>query len=96
LGRYIGRYIFPNNGLVVFKMNDCRYEGIPLQSFITPEYKRDLIKWATVMPIEDDREIPDDEEMINIEPKNVIEHANRIHHETRYYKINNWNNKGMQ
>jgi hypothetical protein len=80
--------------IIYMQITDFRYRGITLSSKMNPTYKRELIKIATIMPIEDDRDIPPEE--ITVEPREVILEATNRRLETKFREINNnVNNKGL-
>jgi hypothetical protein len=59
-----------------------------------PEYRRELVPLTTIMPVEDDSNIPQTE-CIDIQPRDIMLYANTIHQETKYREIENWDNKGL-
>jgi hypothetical protein len=80
--------------VVKIRKKDFQYRGTNLLPRMNQEYRRSLIKFATLMPVEDDRDIPL-EEMITIESADFIRDAIDIRQETKFREVNNMDNKGL-
>jgi hypothetical protein len=94
LRRYLNVDLIQKRGPAIFQMNDFFYEQVKLQLKMSTNFKKDIIQLTTIMPTEDDRDIPE-EELINIQPREIIEQANYFRQETKFREILNWDNKGL-
>ena len=86
--------VMSSREVVTMQMKDFKYRGIILPKKMNSICRRELIKIATVMPVEDDRDLPP-EEMITVQSREVILEAIHRLQETKYREIENVDNKGL-
>jgi hypothetical protein len=86
--------IVSSREVIVMNMKDFKYKGVYLPLKMNSMCKRELRRIATIMPVEDDRDIPI-EELITVEPREVILEAMHFRQETKYREVNNVDNIGL-